>query len=258
MFVDTCKVVIQVVSNCWMFTQQQFCCWCMKPACCWFHSSFAVHHKVNHQVRIDPNLDEVLISYAYRQGRKRDLGARDRDFWLSTRDKTLPKFSETETFDLGLETFRGHDRDVFRDPFVWPLAYIILTAIYTIQIICGSYINDWMSVFLLFFMNHNGAASSCAIILLALYGVAISGFYPHHITGLVRVSPPKIANSGVCFWGTCHARESRRQSGLGFRENRDLFPNRLGGLWERRELLQRGPRRIPGRQRFWCILWFCA
>jgi hypothetical protein len=38
------------------------------------------------------------------QGYKRDLGARDRDLWLSTRDETLQKFSETETFDLGLET----------------------------------------------------------------------------------------------------------------------------------------------------------
>jgi hypothetical protein len=34
---------------------------------------------------------------------KRDLGARDRDLWLSTREETLQKFSETETFDLGFD-----------------------------------------------------------------------------------------------------------------------------------------------------------
>jgi hypothetical protein len=42
---------------------------------------------------------------------------------------------------------------------------------------------------------------------------------------------PKIANSGVCFWGTCQARESRRRSGLGS-TGKIPPPNRLGGLWE--------------------------
>ena len=77
------------------------------------------------------------------QGYKRDLGARDRDLWLSTRDETLQKFSETETFDLGLETRPRHSEaeteTIFRNPFVWPIACIAITAI---QIICGSYIND--------------------------------------------------------------------------------------------------------------------
>jgi hypothetical protein len=78
------------------------------------------------------------------KGCKRDLGARDRDIWFSIRDETLQKFSETETVDLGLETRpRPSEAETFfRDPFVWPLAYIIVTAIYTIQIICGSYINN--------------------------------------------------------------------------------------------------------------------
>jgi len=32
------------------------------------------------------------------------------------------------------------------------------------------------------------------------------------------------------------------------------LPSRLGGLGERRELLQWGPGRIPGRKRIWCTL----
>jgi hypothetical protein len=57
------------------------------------------------------------------QGCKRDLGARDRDLWLSTRDETLQKFSETETFDLGLETrpiprpSEAETETFVRDPF---------------------------------------------------------------------------------------------------------------------------------------------
>jgi hypothetical protein len=40
----------------------------------------------------------------------------------------------------------------------------------------------------------------CHIILLALSGGSNQWLlYPHHITGLIRVTPPKIANSGVCF-----------------------------------------------------------
>jgi hypothetical protein len=54
------------------------------------------------------------------QGYKRDLGARDRDLWLSTRDETLQKFSETETYDLGPETRpipRPSEAETFfRDP----------------------------------------------------------------------------------------------------------------------------------------------
>jgi hypothetical protein len=51
---------------------------------------------------------------------KRDLGARDRDLWLSSRDETLQTFSESKTFDLGLETIprpSEADRDVFSRPF---------------------------------------------------------------------------------------------------------------------------------------------
>ena len=33
------------------------------------------------------------------------------------------------------------------------------------------------------------------------------------------------------------------------------LPSRLGGLGERRELLQRGPGRSPGEKRIWCILY---
>jgi hypothetical protein len=54
------------------------------------------------------------------QGCKQDLGARDRDLWLSTQDETLQKFSETDTFDLGLETkpSEAETETFFRDPFV--------------------------------------------------------------------------------------------------------------------------------------------
>jgi hypothetical protein len=86
--------------------------------------------------------NDSVVRVIKNQGCKRDLGARDRD--------------ETETFDLGLETrprpkpSEAETETFFRDLFVWPLAYIIITAIYTIQIKCGTYINDWMIVFLLF------------------------------------------------------------------------------------------------------------
>jgi hypothetical protein len=82
-------------------------------------------------------------------------------------------------------------------------------------------------------------------------GVAISGFCPHHITGLIRVITPKKQIQEFTF-GALVRRENRgadRVWGQGKRPP----PNRLGGLWERRELPQRGPGRIPGRQRFWCI-----
>jgi len=41
-------------------------------------------------------------------------------------------------------------------------------------------------------------------------------------------------------------------SGLWYVEGCPL-PSRLGGLWERRELPQRGPGRSPGRRRIFCI-----
>jgi hypothetical protein len=90
------------------------------------------------------------------------------------RDETFQKFSETVTFDLGLETRQRPSEakaETFsRDPFVWPLAYIIITAIYTIQIICGSNISDWMIIFLLFLWTLMELQAH--VLLLVLYGVS--------------------------------------------------------------------------------------
>ena len=94
-----------------------------------------LHHHIHSKIpAIITSIPESLDNLY--QGCKRDLGVRDRDLRLSTRDETLPKFFETETF-------RG--RDIFSRPFNTNVS--LITAI---QMLCGSYIViiEWLYFFL--------------------------------------------------------------------------------------------------------------
>jgi hypothetical protein len=65
-----------------------------------------------------------------------------------------------------------------------------------------------MIVFLLLFMKHNGAGSSCAIKLLALYGGSNQWLLSHHITRFIRAITQKWQIQEFAF-GVLVRRENR-------------------------------------------------